>query len=173
MPALMGQEQTCSVSDVSGRDETPSSLPGEGRSGQRRIQDSVEEFLPEATQPCLPSGEVLVSVTEDIDISKPSDLVQGSSDMLPPEILALEPMIGLAVSQRLKQVSGDVLPESEGPPYPALHNLEQEGWITAEWKTSKCGRRAKYYLTRPAATAPKRSRQLGQAFERDSTGYQA
>ena len=82
-------------------------------------------------------------------MSKPSDLVQGSSDMLPPEILALEPMIGLAVSQRLKQVSGDVLPESEGPPYPALHNLEQEGWITAEWKTSEYGRRAKYYsLTR-------------------------
>ena len=104
-------------------------------------------------------------------MSKPSDLVQGTLDMLLLKILALEPMNGFAVSQRLKQVSGDVLQVSDGSLYPALHKLEQEGWITAEWKTSKCGRRAKYYLTRPAATAPKRSRQLGQAFERDFAGY--
>jgi len=71
-------------------------------------------------------------------------------------------------------VSGDVLQVSKGSLYPALHNLEQEGWITAEWKTSEYGRPAKYYLlTRWAATARKRSRQLGQAFERDFTGYQA
>jgi len=62
---------------------------------------TIEEFLPEAAQPCLPSGEVLVSVTEDIDTSKPSDLVQGTSDMLLLEILALDPMKGVAVSQRL------------------------------------------------------------------------
>src|SRR5204863_332423 len=65
------------------------------------------------------------------------------------EFLALEPMNGFAVSQRLKQVSGDVLQVSDGSLYPALHKLEQEGWITAEWKTSEYGRRAKYYsLTR-------------------------
>jgi PadR family transcriptional regulator PadR len=52
---------------------------------------------------------------------------------------------GFAVSQRLKQVSGDVLQVSDGSLYPALHKLEQEGWITAEWKTSERGRRAKYY----------------------------
>src|SRR5437879_11656014 len=58
-------------------------------------------------------------------------------------------MNGFAVSQRLKQVSGDVLQVSDGSLYPALHKLEQEGWITAEWKTSEYGRRAKYYsLTR-------------------------
>ena len=93
---------------------------------------------------------MLASVTEDMDMSKPSDLVQVMLDMLLLKILALEPMNGFAVSQRLKQVSGDVLQVSEGSLYPALHNLEQEGWITAEWKTSEKGRRAKYYsLTRP------------------------
>ncbi len=92
---------------------------------------------------------MLYSVTEDIDMSKPSDLVQGTLDMLLLKILALEPMNGFAVSQRLKQMSGDVLQVSDGSLYPALHKLEQEGWITAEWKTSEYGRRAKYYsLTR-------------------------
>jgi len=65
------------------------------------------------------------------------------------EILALEPMNGFAVSQRLKQLSCDVLQVSDGSLYPALHKLEHEGWIAAEWKTSEYGRRAKYYsLTR-------------------------
>ena len=82
-------------------------------------------------------------------MSKPSDLVQGTLDMLLLKILALQPMNGFAVSQRLKQVSGDVLQVSDGSLYPALHKLEQEGWITAEWKTSASGRRAKFYsLTR-------------------------
>jgi PadR family transcriptional regulator, regulatory protein PadR len=99
--------------------------------------------------PCLPSAEVLASVTEDIDMSKPSDLVQGTLDMLLLKILALEPLNGFAVSQRMKHVSGDVLQVSDGSLYPALHKLEQEGWITAKWKTSEYGRRAKYYsLTR-------------------------
>ncbi len=83
-------------------------------------------------------------------MSRPSDLVQGTLDMLLLKILALEPMNGFAVSQRLKQVSGDVLHVSDGSLYPALHKLEQEGWIAAEWKTSVNGRRAKFYsLTRP------------------------
>lgn len=82
-------------------------------------------------------------------MSKPSDLVQGTLDLLLLKILALEPLHGWAVSQRLKQISGDVLQVSDGSLYPALHKLEQEGWITAEWKTSDLGRRAKFYaLTR-------------------------
>jgi transcriptional regulator len=82
-------------------------------------------------------------------LSKPSDLVQGTLDLLLLKILTLEPLHGWAVSQRLKQVSGDVLQVSDGSLYPALHKLEQEGWITAEWKTSELGRRAKFYsLTR-------------------------
>src|SRR5690348_1827710 len=83
-------------------------------------------------------------------MSKPSDLVQGTLDMLLLKFLALEPLHGFAISQRLKQVSGNVLQVSDGSLYPALHKLEQEGWITAEWKTSELGRRAKFYsLTRP------------------------
>ncbi len=82
-------------------------------------------------------------------MSKPSDLVQGTLDLLILKILALEPLNGWAVGQRLKQVSGDVLQVSDGSLYPALHKLEQEGWITAEWKPSENNRRAKFYsLTR-------------------------
>jgi PadR family transcriptional regulator PadR len=91
----------------------------------------------------------LFSVTEDISVSKPNDLVQGTLDLLLLKILALEPLHGWAISQRLKQVSSDVLQVSDGSLYPALHKLELERWITAEWKTSELGRRAKFYsLTR-------------------------
>ena len=82
-------------------------------------------------------------------MSKPSDLVQGTLDALILKILALEPLHGWAVGQRLRQVSGDVLQVSDGSLYPALHKLEQDGWIKAEWKASENNRRAKYYsLTR-------------------------
>lgn len=89
----------------------------------------------------------LVSVTK---MSRPADLVQGTLDVLILKILALEPMHGFALSQRLKQVSSDVLQVSEGSLYPALHKLEHEGWIASEWKPSENNRRAKFYsLTRP------------------------
>lgn len=82
-------------------------------------------------------------------MSKPPDLVQGTLDMLLLKILAPEPMNGFAVSERLRQVSGDVLQVSDGSLYPALHKLEQDGWITSEWKPSENNRRAKFYsLTR-------------------------
>jgi transcriptional regulator len=82
-------------------------------------------------------------------MSKPPDLVQGTLDLLLLKILALEPLHGWAISQRLKQISGDELQVSDGSLYPALHKLELAGWITAEWKTSELGRRAKFYsLTR-------------------------
>lgn len=82
-------------------------------------------------------------------MSKPLDLVQGTLDLLLLKILALEPMNGYAISLRLKQVSGDVLRVSDGSLYPALHKLEQEGWITAEWKPTENNRHAKFYsLTR-------------------------
>ncbi len=95
------------------------------------------------------NGGTLVSVTETIDMSKPADFVQGTLDVLVLKILALESLHGWAISQRLKQVSGDVLQVSEGSLYPALHKLEQEGWIRAEWKPTESNRRAKFYsLTR-------------------------
>ena len=82
-------------------------------------------------------------------MSRPADLVQGTLDLLVLKIVALEPQHGWAISQRLKQVSNDVLQVSDGSLYPALHKLEEEGWITAEWGPSDNNRRAKYYsLTR-------------------------
>jgi|SRR5690242_16750202 transcriptional regulator len=82
-------------------------------------------------------------------MSKPSDLVQGTLDLLILKIVALEALNGWAISQRLRQVSSEVLQVSDGSLYPALHKLEQEGWITAEWRPSENNRRAKFYsLTR-------------------------
>jgi PadR family transcriptional regulator PadR len=82
-------------------------------------------------------------------VSRPTDLVQGTLDLLILKILALEPLNGFAVSQRMRQVSGGVLQVSDGSLYPALHKLEQEGWIKAEWRPSENNRRAKFYsLTR-------------------------
>ena len=82
-------------------------------------------------------------------MSRPTDLVQGTLDLLILKMLAIESMNGWDISQRLKHHSKDILRVSDGSLYPALHKLEQEGWITAEWKTSELGRRAKFYsLTR-------------------------
>jgi len=87
-------------------------------------------------------------------MSKPSDLVQGTLDLLVLKILALEPLHGWALSQRLKQVSGNVLQVSDGSLYPALHKLEQQGWIRSEWKPTENNRRAKFYsLTRAGRKA--------------------
>ena len=86
-------------------------------------------------------------------MSKPADLMQGTLDLLILKILSLEPLHGWAIGQRLKQVSGDVLQVSDGSLYPALHKLEQNGWIKAEWKMTETNRRAKFYaLTRPGRT---------------------
>ena len=82
-------------------------------------------------------------------MSRPADLVQGTLDLLLLKLLALEPLHGWAISLRLRALSGEVLQVSEGSLYPALHKLEQEGWIKAEWKQTENNRRAKFYsLTR-------------------------
>lgn len=82
-------------------------------------------------------------------MSKPTDLVLGTLDLLLLKILALEPLHGWAIAMRLRSLSGEVLQVSEGSLYPALHKLEQEGWIAAEWKQTENNRRAKFYtLTR-------------------------
>lgn len=82
-------------------------------------------------------------------MSKPTDLVQGTLDLLLLKLLALEPLHGWAISLRLRVISGEVLQVSEGSLYPALHKLEQEGWIKSEWKQTENNRRAKFYsLTR-------------------------
>ena len=82
-------------------------------------------------------------------MSRPSDLVQGTLDLLILKIVALEPLNGWAIGQRLKQVSREVLQVSDGSLYPALHKLEQAGWITSEWRASENNRRAKYYSLTP------------------------
>lgn len=92
-------------------------------------------------------------------MSRPSDLVQGTLDLLLLKIVALGPLHGWAIAQRLKQVSGDVLQVSEGSLYPALHKLEREGWLTATWQASDTGRRARFYtLSRAGRRALEREK---------------
>lgn len=97
---------------------------------------------------------ILLSVTEVSAVSKPKDLVQGTLDLLILKIVALEPMHGWAIARRIRQMSSDVLQVGQSALYPALHKLEQQGWIKAEWKISETNRRAKYYsLTRAGRNA--------------------
>jgi PadR family transcriptional regulator PadR len=80
---------------------------------------------------------------------KKSDLPQGTLDLLVLQIVALEPLHGYAIAQRLKQMSQDVVQVTQGTLYPALHRLENRGLLTADWKMSDTGREAKFYrLTR-------------------------
>ena len=82
-------------------------------------------------------------------MSKPTDLVQGTLDLLILRSLLSGPQHGWAISERAQQVSADVLRIQQGSLYPALHRLERRGWIKAKWGTSDNNRRAKYYeLTR-------------------------
>src|SRR5215469_7355328 len=74
-----------------------------------------------------------------------SDLLQGTLDMLILKIVALGPIHGYAISQRMQQISRDVLQVQQGSLYPALHRLETRGWLRAEWRESETGRDAKFY----------------------------
>jgi len=74
-----------------------------------------------------------------------SDLLQGTLDLLILKTLELEPMHGWGITQRIQQLSDSVLQVNQGSLYPALHRLEEQGWITATWKTSENNRQAKYY----------------------------
>lgn len=78
-------------------------------------------------------------------MAKPSDLVQGTLDLLILKTVALAPMHGWAIAKRIEQVSGEVLQVQQGSLYPALHRLEQQGWIRAKWAESETGRQAKFY----------------------------
>jgi transcriptional regulator len=81
--------------------------------------------------------------------SEKSDLLQGTLDMLVLKIVALEPVHGYGIAQRIMQISRDVLQVQQGSLYPALHRLEKRGWLKAEWRESETGREAKFYsLTR-------------------------
>jgi transcriptional regulator len=80
---------------------------------------------------------------------KPSDLLQGTLDLLILKTIQRGALHGWGIAKRIQQISGDVLSVGQGSLYPALHRLEQQGWISAEWKDSDLGRQAKFYsLTR-------------------------
>lgn len=82
-------------------------------------------------------------------MAKPTDLVQGTLDLLILKTISLEPKHGWAIAKRIQQVSKDALQIQQGSLYPALHRLEQQAWIEAEWRSTEAGRMAKYYsLTR-------------------------
>ena len=82
-------------------------------------------------------------------MAKPSDLIQGTLDLLILKTIALEPKHGWAIAKRIEQVSNDVLQVTQGALYPALHRLEQQGWVHSEWRGTDTGREAKFYgLTR-------------------------
>jgi len=78
-------------------------------------------------------------------MSKPTDLVQGTVDLLIMKTIALEPLHGWAIAQRIRQLSDDILQVQQGSLYPALQRLERQGWITAEWGASENNRRARFY----------------------------
>jgi PadR family transcriptional regulator, regulatory protein PadR len=97
-------------------------------------------------------------------LGKPTDLVQGTLDLLILKTISLEPMNGWAIAKRIQQVSNDVLQVQQGSLYPALHRLEQQGWIAAEWKESENNRRAKYYA--PTAAGRKQLKAELASWER-------
>jgi transcriptional regulator len=78
-------------------------------------------------------------------MGKPSDLVQGTLDLLILRTLLTEAKHGWAIAKRIQQISNEVLQVQQGSLYPALHRLEQQGWITANWQESETGRQAKFY----------------------------
>lgn len=86
-------------------------------------------------------------------MGKPNDLVQGTLDLLILKTISLEPKHGWAIAKRIEQISNDVLQVQQGSLYPALHRLEQQGWIRAKWAESETGREAKFYSLTAAGRA--------------------
>jgi PadR family transcriptional regulator, regulatory protein PadR len=78
-------------------------------------------------------------------MGKPSDLVQGTLDLLILKTISLEPKHGWAIAKRIQQISREVLQVQQGSLYPALHRLEQKGWVRAKWGETETGRKAKFY----------------------------
>jgi transcriptional regulator len=90
-------------------------------------------------------------------MSKPSDLIQGTLDLLILKTISIEPKHGWAIAKRIEQVTDEVLQVTQGALYPALHRLEQQGWVRSEWHLSETGREAKFYsLTRAGASQLKK-----------------
>src|SRR5262249_32105020 len=84
-------------------------------------------------------------IVDNHSMGKPNDLVQGTLDLLILKTISIEPKHGWAIAKRIEQISNDVLQVQQGSLYPALHRLEQQGWIRAKWMESETGREAKFY----------------------------
>ncbi len=108
---------------------------------------AVRELPLGTSQPGLTSLSLAIYKRD--PVSDQTDLIQGTLDLLILRTIALEPLHGWAIAQRIQQISDDLLRVQQGSLYPALHRLEHQGWITAEWGTSETNRRARFYsLTR-------------------------
>ena len=93
-------------------------------------------------------------------MGKPNDLVQGTLDLLILQTVALEPKHGWAIAKRIQQLSNEVLQVQQGSLYPALHRLEQQGWIRAKWAATETNRQARFYsLTAAGRTQLERERE--------------
>ena len=92
-------------------------------------------------------------IADNQGMPKPSDLLQGTLDLLILKTIAREPVHGWGIAKRIQLLSGDVLSVGQGSLYPALHRLEQQGWIDADWKDSDLGRKAKFYSLTPEGRA--------------------
>ena len=103
-------------------------------------------------------------------MTKSTELLQGTLDLLILKVLCLEPMHGWAIAQRIRQLSNDVLRVNQGALYPALHRLEHQAWIEATWGESENNRRAKYYSLTKAGR--KRLESEEQSWDRLSTAVQ-
>jgi PadR family transcriptional regulator, regulatory protein PadR len=101
-------------------------------------------------------------------MSKPTDLVQGTVDLLIMKTIALEPLHGWAIAQRIRQLSDDILQLQQGSLYPALQRLERQGWITADWGASENNRRARFYRLTKAGRKKLESEEA--AWQRLSSG---
>jgi PadR family transcriptional regulator, regulatory protein PadR len=133
----------------------------------RRIREpgSPEKNIPKI-KPCslmdTPSSVDYLH-KRDVDshsMGKPSDLVQGTLDLLILKTISLEPQHGWAIAKRIQQISNEVLQVQQGSLYPALHRLEQQGWIRAKWAEADSGRQAKFYsLTTAGRTQLEREKE--------------
>jgi transcriptional regulator len=103
-------------------------------------------------------------------MSRPSDLVQGTLDLLILKTLAIEPRHGWGIAKRIRLISGEVLQVTQGSLYPALHRLEQQGWLKAEWVSTESGRDAKLYAL-TAAGRKQLAREL-ESWDRLSSAIQ-
>lgn len=116
--------------------------------GKQRVGSALDHFLELITNLYL-DGLYKLSV-DNLGMGKPNDLVQGTLDLLILKTLLPEPMHGWAIAKRIQQLSNDVLQVQQGSLYPALHRLEQQGWIKSKWAESETGRQARFYsLTAP------------------------